>query len=150
MTDDEQPTGERTEQQGTEAEGQSEEQQKADQAKEVREDAQERVKQMEEDPPKRLEDWPEDEAKYVTFGGPEGDHSYEEGPEAKLGPSELRRFDDGSIEISGEKVDEPDDYRTDPIPGGPTDPNAPGGPEKSASQKRGSGEDEGEKDSDES
>jgi len=84
------------------------------------------LKDLEDDPPKDLKDWPSDERKYETFGGGEGDHGYEEGPEKNLGPSGLRRHEDGSIEIDGEKVDNPDDYKADPIPGGPTDPNAPG------------------------
>jgi hypothetical protein len=83
------------------------------------------VKELEQDPPEKLEDWPTDEAKYTTFGGPEGDHSYEEGPERKMGPSEVRHHEDGSVSVAGEKVDNPDDYKGDPIPGGPTDPNAP-------------------------
>jgi hypothetical protein len=85
----------------------------------------ESLKELEDDPPKKLEDWPDDERKYETFGGGEGDHGYEEGPEKNLGPSGLRRHEDGSITIDGEKVDNPDDYKGDPIPGGPTDPNAP-------------------------
>src|SRR5436190_24076849 len=85
----------------------------------------ESLKELEDDPPKKLEDWPDDERKYDTLGGGEGDHGYEEGPEKNLGPSGLRRYEDGSIEIDGEKVDNPDDYKADPIPGGPTDPNAP-------------------------
>src|SRR3954447_12688150 len=84
-----------------------------------------KLKELEEDPPKDLKDWPDDERKYETFGGREGDHGYEEGPEKNLGPSGLRRHEDGSIEIDGDKVDNPDDYKADPIPGGPTDPNAP-------------------------
>jgi hypothetical protein len=85
----------------------------------------ESLKDLEEDPPKDLKDWPDDERKYETFGGGEGDHGYEEGPEKNLGPSGLRRHEDGSITIDGEKVDNPDDYKGDPIAGGPTDPNAP-------------------------
>ena len=81
----------------------------------------EKVKELEKDPPKNLEDWPDDHAKYVTFGGREGEHSYEEGPESKLGPSGLRHNPDGSVEIEGEKVDDPQKYKGDPIPGGPTD-----------------------------
>ena len=84
-----------------------------------------KLEELEDDPPKRPEDWPDDEAKYVTFGGREGTHSYDEGPEAKLGPSGLRHHEDGSVTIDGEEVDNPDDYKGEPIPGGPTDPNAP-------------------------
>ena len=85
----------------------------------------ESLKDLEEDPPKDLKDWPDDENKYETFGGAEGDHGYEEGPEAKLGPSGLRHKEDGSVEIDGEEVDDPDEYKGEPIPGGPTDPEAP-------------------------
>ena len=86
--------------------------------------AEEKVKALEDDPPKDLEDWPDDEAKYKTFGGPEGDTSYEEGPTASLGESEVRHHEDGSVSVHGEKVDNPEEYKGDPIPGGPTDPNA--------------------------
>src|SRR5919199_1158834 len=103
----------------------SEEAQKAREAEEKHEQAQETMKKLEEDPPEKLEDWPTDEAKYTTFGGPEGDHSYEEGPEKKMGPSEVRHYEDGSVTVAGEEVDDPDEYKGDPIPGGPTDPNAP-------------------------
>src|SRR4051812_4018569 len=107
-----------------ETENQTEEARRAQEVKEAHERGQEKMKELEEDPPEKLEDWPTDEAKYTTFGGGEGDHGYEEGPEAKLGPSGLRHHEDGSISIDGEKVDNPEDYKGDPIPGGPTDPNA--------------------------
>src|SRR5947207_11885287 len=100
------------------------------------------MQQLEEDPPKDLKDWPDDERKYETFGGREGDHGYEEGPEAKLGPSGLRHHEDGSVSIDGEKVDNPDDYKGDPIPGGPTDPNA-SGPETGGSEGDESEQDSG-------
>ena len=89
------------------------------------EEAQEKMKELEENPPENLEDWPKGPAMYETFGGPEGEHSYEEGPEQKLGPSSLRRHEGGEVTIEGEKVDNPDEYKGDPIPGGPTDPDAP-------------------------
>src|SRR3954464_4046651 len=104
----------------------TEESRRAQEVQERYERGQEKMKELEEDPPEKLEDWPTDEAKYTTFGGGEGDHGYEEGPEAKLGPSGLRHREDGSISIDGEKVDNPEDYKGDPIPGGPTDPNATG------------------------
>jgi hypothetical protein len=89
---------------------------------ESREDeAKEEMKRLEEDPPEKLEDWPRGEAMYETFGGPEGDHSYDEGPERKLGPSSLRHHEGGEVSIEGEKVDNPEEYKGDPIPGGPTD-----------------------------
>ena len=36
--------------------------------------AREKVEALEDDSPKHLKDWPDDEAKYVTFGGREGEH----------------------------------------------------------------------------
>jgi hypothetical protein len=103
----------------------SEESQKAQEKEEERQAARERMDEIEEDPPKELEDWPEDSAKYETFGGPEGEHSYEEGPETKLGPSSLRHLEDGGVAIEGEEVEDADKYKGPPIPGGPTDPDAP-------------------------
>jgi hypothetical protein len=90
-------------------------------------EAKSKMKELEEqdEPPEKLEDWPADEAKYETFGGPEGEHSYDEGPERKLGPSSVRHHDDGSVSIEGDKVDDPDEFKGEPIPGGPTDPNTP-------------------------
>jgi hypothetical protein len=95
---------------------------KARKASEEEEKAKEKVKELEEDPPAKLEDWPDDKAKYETFGGAEGQESYEESVTSKLGPSSLRYREDGEVEIEGEKVDDPDEYKGDPIPGGPTDP----------------------------
>jgi hypothetical protein len=79
------------------------------------------------DAPADLKDWPSDSAMYKTYGS-EDDQPYGEGQTAKLGPSELRRHDDGSISIKGKKVDNPEDYKGEPIPGGPTDPNRPQAP----------------------
>jgi hypothetical protein len=112
------------EQQGGDSE--DAESKKAQEKEEEREDAREKVKEMEEgDPPADLEDWPDDAAKYETFGGPEGEHGYHEGPEEeKLGPSSLRHGTDGGVTVKGEEVDDPDEYKGDPIPGGPTDPDA--------------------------
>src|SRR3954470_9761335 len=87
--------------------------------------AKDKVRELEENPPEKLEDWPDDSAKYETFGGPEGDHSYEEGPETKLGPSSLRHHESGGGAIEAEEVDDPEEYKGEPIPGGPTDPDAP-------------------------
>jgi hypothetical protein len=88
-------------------------------------DAKKRIEELEENPPEKLEDWPQDEAKYETFGGPEGEHGYHEGPEQNLGPSNLRHREGGAVEIEGEEVDDPAQYKGDPIPGGPTDPDTP-------------------------
>ena len=71
------------------------------------------------DPPEKLEDWPDGKAKYLTYGGPEGDGGYDEGATAKLGPSVLAHHEDGSVTIEGEEVDNPDDYKGEPIPGAP-------------------------------
>lgn len=73
------------------------------------------MEQVEQDPPEKLEDWPSGAGKYKTFGGPEGDHSYEEGPESQLGPSGLRRHEDGSVTIDGEEVDDPDEYKRESL-----------------------------------
>jgi hypothetical protein len=112
------------------------------------EQAKEEVQQLEEDPPEKLEDWPEGKAKYETFGGAEGDHSYDEGPEAKLGPDSVRHREDGSVEVGGEEVDDPDQFKGDPIPGGPTDPDAASNPdeqrlESDEDEDSGSGDDDG-------
>jgi len=105
----------------------SEAQREAREAEEAHERAKETMKKLEDsdEPPTDLEDWPSDEAKYVTYGGAEGDHGYDEGPERKLGPSSLERHSDGSITIEGEPVEDPDEHRGPPIKGGPTDPDAP-------------------------
>jgi hypothetical protein len=103
-------------------------------SEETKDEAKEEMKKLEEgdppedledDPPQDLKDWPTGKAKYETFGGPEGPHTYQEGPEEKLGPSGVRHHDDGSVTIDGEKVDNPEEFKGEPIPGGPTDPNAP-------------------------
>jgi hypothetical protein len=37
---------------------------------------------------------------------------------------------DGAVEVAGEEVDDPDEFKGEPIPGGPTDPNAPSNPDE--------------------
>jgi hypothetical protein len=110
------------EQDGAGGAGDDDEVAKARKAAEEEEKAKEKVKELEEDPPEKLEDWPDDKAKYETFGGAEGQESYEESVTSKLGPSSLRYREDGGVEIEGDEVDDPDEYKADPIPGGPTDP----------------------------
>ncbi len=85
------------------------------------EQAQEEMRKLEEgDLPSDLSEWPSGPAKYETFGL--DDDAYGEGATAKLGPPDLERHPDGSISIGGEKVDNPDDYKGEPIAGGlPTD-----------------------------
>jgi hypothetical protein len=99
---------------------------KAQASEEEQDEAKREMEELEEgDPPKNLEDWPSGKAKYETFGGPEGPHTYQEGPEEKLGPSGVRHHEDGSVTIDGEPVDNPEEFKGEPIPGGPTDPDAP-------------------------
>ncbi len=86
--------------------------------------AQQEVADLEEDPPQNLEDWPDGDAKYKTFGGPDSETGYDEGPTAKLGASDVRHHEDGTVTVDGEEVGNPEDYKGDPIPGGPTDPDS--------------------------
>ena len=125
MTDDQAATEQEEQQAGANGHGEDTEAAKAKKAEEDRDQAKETIKRLEEEgPPENLADWPDDASKYETYGGPEGEHSYEEGPERKLGPSSLRHRMDGGVEIAGEEVDDPTEYKGEPIPGGPTDPNA--------------------------
>jgi hypothetical protein len=107
----------------------SEAHEKAQETKKAYEEAEAKMREWEErDPeelPSDLSEWPDDQAKYSTFGGAEGEHGYDEGPETKLGPSEVVHQPDGGVTVGGEEVDDPDEYKGEPIPGGPTDPEAP-------------------------
>ena len=123
-------------------EQQDEKAEAAQKSEQESQEAKEEIKALEDDPPDKLEDWPGGKAKYETFGGPSEEKGYEEAATAKLGPSGLRRFEDGSITIDGEEVDNPEDYKGDPIPGGPTDPDAPVEP----GEKEGGDEDDDGKD----
>ena len=99
-------------------------QEKAQEQKREHEDAAEEMRELEGgDPPTDLDDWPSSWAKYLTYGSDE-DEPYGVGVTGKLGPANLERNGDGSIVIDGEKVDNPDDYKGEPLEGGPTDPNA--------------------------
>jgi hypothetical protein len=106
---------------------------KTDMEKE-KEQAREEIEQLEEDPPEKLEDWPDGKAKYETFGGKEGEHSYDEGPERQLGPDSVRHYEDGTVTVGGEEADNPDEFKGEPIPGGPTDPDAPHEPGEPAEE----------------
>ena len=112
------------------AEHEQREQEKADKQREETEreerEAKEEIQALEDDPPQDLKDWPSGKAKYETFGGPEHETSYDEAATSKLGPSEVRHREDGSVEVGGEEVDNPDDFKGEPIPGGRTDPDAEG------------------------
>jgi hypothetical protein len=89
------------------------------------EQARKELEALEGDPPQKLEDWPSGAAKYETFGGSEHETSYDEAATSELGPSDVRHHPDGSVTVGGEEVDDPEQYKGEPIPGGPTDPNAP-------------------------
>ncbi len=65
--------------------------------------------------PAEIGDWPDGPAKYETFG--KDDDAYGEGATSKLGPANLERHEDGSVAIDGEKVDNPDEYKGEPIAG---------------------------------
>jgi hypothetical protein len=81
---------------------------------EEREQAKDEIAKLENgDMPSDLDDWPSGPAKYETFGM--DDDAYGEGATAKLGPANLERHKDGSVSIDGEKVDNPDDYKGEPI-----------------------------------
>jgi len=117
------------------------------------EEAKETMSDLEDgDPPKDLADWPGGKAKYLTYGGPDGGESYDDGATSKLGPSSLRHHEDGSVTVEGEEVDNPDDYKGEPIPGGPSDPDAPPDPAMvgeeggSDSENSSDDDDDGEKD----
>lgn len=101
-----------------------------------------RMKEIEENPPENIEDWPDDANKYKTLGGPEADTGWDEGATAKLGPSEVQHHEDGSVSVGGEKVDNPDDYKGEPIPGGPTDPDSKAVAGEQDLSKSGKGDDE--------
>jgi hypothetical protein len=92
------------------------------------EEVEEAKKVMEEleqgDPPGRLEDWPGGKAKYQTYGGPDSGEG-------------------GSVTIDGEEVDNPDEYKGEPIPGGPSDPDAPPDPAMIGQKDDEDGEDGG-------
>ena len=61
---------------------------------------------------------------------------YEDGATSKLGPSDLRHHEDGRVTIDGEEVDDPEEYKGEPIPGGPTDPDAPPDPAMIGQEER--------------
>src|SRR4051812_23380469 len=92
-----------------------------------KEEARKEVEALEDDPPKDLSDWPSGKAKYETLGGADQESGYDDSATVNLGPSDVRHYEDGTVEVAGEQVDNPEDYKGDPIPGGPTDPNTPAG-----------------------
>jgi hypothetical protein len=141
----EQQSGTSSEEQGDGGgEPQSDAHQKAQEAEEKHERAKETMEEIDKNPPDKLEDWPDDEAKYETFGGSEDQSGYDEHHEEALGEHSVRHHDDGKVEVKGEEVDNPDEYKGDPIPGGPTDPDAPAmpGEEKGSDETSGESKDE--------
>ena len=90
----------------------------AQKKEEESEKAEEEMKKLEEgdDLPGDLSEWPGGAAKYETFG--KDDDAYGDGATSKLGPPNLTRHPDGSVEIDGKKVENPDDYKGEPIKGG--------------------------------
>src|SRR3954452_326959 len=93
------------------------------------EEAKQQMQELEEgDPPEKLEDWPGGKAKYQTYGGPDSESGYDDGAPSKLGPSDVEYQEDGTVKVGDEEVDSPDDFKGEPIPGGPTDPEAPDDP----------------------
>jgi hypothetical protein len=75
--------------------------------------------------PSDLSEWPGGKAKFLTLGGADDDDPYGEGATAGLGPAEVVHQEGGSVTVGGEQVDNPEDFKGEPIPGGPTDPNSP-------------------------
>jgi hypothetical protein len=96
---------------------------RAQEFKERQEKAKEEIKEFEQrdEFPSDPKDWPDGPAKYQTIDG-DGEEPYGEGITAKLGPASVEHHEDGSVTVEGEKVDDPDEYKGEPIPGGPTDP----------------------------
>jgi hypothetical protein len=88
----------------------------AQEKEEETEKAKEEMRALEEgDLPEDISDWPDGPAKYETYGL--DDDAYGDGVTEKLGPANLERHPDGSVTIDGEKVDNPDDYKGEPIAG---------------------------------
>jgi hypothetical protein len=96
---------------------------RAQEFKERQEKAKEEIKEFEQrdEFPSDPKDWPDGPAKYQTIDG-DGEEPYGEGITGKLGPASVEHHEDGSVTVEGEKVDDPDEYKGEPIPGGPTDP----------------------------
>jgi hypothetical protein len=89
--------------------------QKARDQKGEHDEAREEMKEFEQrdELPSDLKEWPDGKAKYVTFDSDSG-VPYGEGLTEKLGPSVVHH-DDGSVSADGKKVDNPEDYKGEPI-----------------------------------
>ena len=99
----------------TEAGAEKSAQELAQEKEEETEQAEKEMQELEssDDLPQDPADWPSGPAKYETFG--KDDASYGDGATEKLGPANLERHADGSVSIDGKKVDNPDDYKGEPI-----------------------------------
>lgn len=98
-----------TEEKGSEEGEKDDFEEKQKQAKEEMENFQEK-----DDLPSDLKEWPDGKAKYTTFDSESGE-AYGEGLTEKIGPP-VTYHEDGSVTVDGKKVDNPDDYKGDPIP----------------------------------
>lgn len=80
-----------------------------------RDQAREEMKEFEQrdELPTDLHEWPSGKAKYITFDNDE-ESAYGEGLTEKLGPPVVHH-EDGSVSVNGEKVDNPEDYKGEPI-----------------------------------
>ena len=88
-----------------------------------REQAQDEMRALEGgDAPTEREGWPSGPARNLTYGSE--DDQYGTGVTAKLGPADVRHYADGSVSVGGEMVDNPGDFKGEPLPGGPTDTGA--------------------------
>ena len=96
---------------------------RAQEFKERQEKAKEEMKEFEQQDelPSDPKEWPDGPAKYQTIDG-DSEEPYGEGLTGKLGPASVEHHEDGSVTVDGEEVDDPDEYKGEPIPGGPTDP----------------------------
>ena len=111
--------------------------QKARDRQDAHDEAHEEMKQFEQQDelPSDLKDWPDGKAKYVTFDNDSG-VPYGEGLTEKLGPPVVHH-EDGSVSVDGEKVDNPEDYKGEPIElamqvgGSPDDPGSQKGESES-------------------
>jgi hypothetical protein len=75
------------------------------------------------DAPTTLAGWPSGPAQYLTYGSE--DNQYGTGVTAKLGPPDVRHYADGSVSIGGRMVDNPDDYKGEPLDSSPSDRDTP-------------------------
>ena len=97
--------------------------QRAEEFKERQEKAKKEIEEFEsqDELPSDPKDYPDGPAKYLTIDA-EGEEPYGEGITGKLGPASVEHHEDGSVTVGGEPVDNPDDFKGEPLPGGPTDP----------------------------